>query len=73
MVGRSEELAVECQYHLAVAACLEDIAPLKLATDVLMVVNLAIDGQYLLVAGTEEGLSARLGVDDRQALMRQYG
>ena len=41
--------------------------------DVLMVVDLTIDGEHLLLVGGEEGLTAALGVNDGQTLVAQDG
>ena len=66
-------VAVQGQYHLAVAARLELVAAGIAAADVLMVVYLAVDGEHLFLVWREERLLARLGVYDAEALMAQYG
>ena len=66
-------LAIERQDDLAIAARAELIVVGQTAADVLMVVDLAVDGQHLTAVGREEGLAARLGIDDAQALVGQDG
>ena len=65
------QLAVERQDHLAVRACLEIVFAGQLGADLLMVVYLAVHGQHLFPVAAEQGLTARLGVDDRKPLVRK--
>ena len=64
-------VAVEGKDHLAVATRLKLILAGIAATNVLMVIDLTIDRQYLLLVRREQRLLARLRVDDRQSLMTQ--
>ena len=66
-------LAIKRQDDLAVAARAELIVVGQTASDVLMVVDLAVDGQHLTAVGRKEGLSAGLRIDDAQALVGQDG
>ena len=66
-------VAIQRQDDLAVAAGLEFILPGIAATDVLMVIDLAVDGQHLLSVRSEKRLSARLRIHDAQPLVRQHG
>ena len=66
-------VAVECQYHLAVATRLKLVLTRIPLPDFAVVVNLAIDGKHLLAVGRVEGLASALGVDNREALMGQDG
>ena len=60
---------VKGQDHLAVRACPEIVLPGQLVADFPMVVYLAVDGQHQFPVAAEEGLSARLGIDDRKPLV----
>ena len=66
-------LFVERQNDLAVGTRLKLISSSKLATDILMVVYLAIDGEHLLAIGREQWLTTREGIYDSQSLMCQNG
>ena len=66
-------VAPQRQYHLTVAACHEGVAPGVAAANVAVVVNLAVDGQRHLSVGAHQRLPSRLGVDDGQPFMCQYG
>ena len=66
-------LAIERQDDFTVAPGLKLIAVGQAAPDILMVVNFAVHGQHLTAVGREEGLAARLGIDDAQALVGQDG
>ena len=65
--------AIECQYHLAVAARLVFIFAGSLLSDLLVIINLSVDGQHLFAVGAVERLLAALRVHDAQSLMAQDG
>ncbi len=65
--------AVEGQDDLAVAAGEKPVGAAQPCTQLAVIVDLAVHGQHLLAVGGIEGLAARLGVDDAQALVGQNG
>ena len=65
--------AVEWQNHLAVRTGHEFILSGQAFADLAVVVNFAVDGQNQFSVAAEQGLSARLGIDNRKAFMRQDG
>ena len=57
-IGRVAPLTIQCQYDLTVTSCLEVIESCMAATDILMVIYLAIDSKYLFAIRREQGLTA---------------
>ena len=64
---------VEGEDDFAVAASLKIVHASQFASQVLMVVYLAIHRQHFLAVGREERLLARQGVNDSQSLVCQHG
>ena len=62
---------VERQDHLAIGAGLEFIFTLQLLTDLLVVVDLAVDTENLLAIRTDQRLATGSGIDNRETLVRQ--
>ena len=52
---------------------LEIVLPGIAAANLLMVVDFAVDGQYLTAVGRVQGLSSAFGVDDAQSFVSEYG
>ena len=66
-------VVIERKDDFAVAARLEVVTSGILATNLLMIVNLAVDGQHHLPVGREQRLTTALGVDDREAFVGKDG
>ena len=66
-------VAIERKDDFAVAARLEVVTSGILAANLLMIVNLAVDGQHHLPVGREQRLSAALRVDDRETFVSKDG
>ena len=66
-------VAIERKDDLAVAARLEVILAGILAANLLVIVNLAVDGQHLLPVGREKRLPAAFGIDDGEPFMGKDG
>ena len=62
-------ITVKRKNHLAVASRLKFVLSCKSATDILVVVNLAVDRQNLFLVRRIQRLSATFRVDDAQPLM----
>ena len=70
-VALCHHLTVEGKDNLTIGTGLELIV-LELVSDVLMIVNLTIDGEHLLLVGREQRLTTALRVYNTKTLMRQY-
>jgi hypothetical protein len=66
-------LTVESKDYLAVATGLKLILAGIAATNLLVVINLTIDSQYLFTVWREQGLTTTLRVNDAQSLMGKDG
>ncbi|MNC03055.1 hypothetical protein D3C75_504480 [compost metagenome] len=66
-------LLVEGEQHLAVGVGLELEVDLEALLEFLVVVDLAVDGQYVSALGVVERLGAIARIDDGQALVHQDG
>ena len=64
---------IERKDDFAVAARLEVVTSGILATNLLMIVNLAVDRQHHLPVGREQRLASALGIDDREAFVGKDG